>query len=148
MRTLRFHATATAMLMAGLLVPAPSPAAPGPAGCGTGSWIAGTVDICAGELVYRDYVYDDYGAQGVGQAPSTGSLSNPTGTQVYPGGGPPSGTVNNYADIAAIRLRVSGGPAARVVRAQLAVRRGQHASWRSRSTPTTTPRPAAARGPI
>jgi pimeloyl-ACP methyl ester carboxylesterase len=95
--------------MAGLLYPDPSPAAPGPAGCGTGSWIAGTVDICGGELAYRDYVYDDYGAQGASQAPSTGSLSNPTGTQVYPGGGPPSGTVNNYADIAAIRLRVSGG---------------------------------------
>jgi len=107
MRTLRFPATA--LLMAWILSPSASPAAPGPAGCGTGSWIAGTVDICTGELVYRDYVYDDYGAQGTGQAPSTGSLSNPTGTQVYPGGGPPSGTVNNYADIAAIRLRVSGG---------------------------------------
>ena len=106
MRTLRLHATATAMLMVGLLYPAPSPAAPGPAGCGTGSWIAGTVDICAGELVYRDYVYDDYGAQGPSQAPSTGSLSNPTGTQSYPA---PNGTVNNYADIAAIRLSVSGG---------------------------------------
>src|SRR5215475_6253160 len=105
MRTLRFHATS--LLLLGLLCPAPSPAAPGPASCGSGSWIAGTVDVCAGELVYRDYVYDDYGAQGLSQPPSTGSLSNPTGTQHYPG--PNNATVNNYADIAAVRLRVSGG---------------------------------------
>ena len=101
----RSSATAALALFA-LLTPSSSLGAPGPAGCGTGSWIAGTVDLCAGELVHRDYVYDDYGAQGVGQAPSTGSLSNPTGTQSYPA---PSNTVNNYADIAAIRLRVSSG---------------------------------------
>ena len=27
--------------------------------CGKGSWIAGTVDICNGKLIYRDYVYND-----------------------------------------------------------------------------------------
>src|SRR6185503_7547870 len=84
------------------LAPSASFAAPGPSGCGTGSWIAGAVDICAGELVHHDY-----GAQGVAQPPSTGSLSNPTGTQSYPD--PNHTTHNNYADIAAIRLRVSGG---------------------------------------
>src|SRR5262249_36727805 len=56
-----------------IALPAPSPAVPGPAGCGSGSWIAGTVELCAGELVYRDYVYDDYGAQGVTPGPSTGT---------------------------------------------------------------------------
>jgi pimeloyl-ACP methyl ester carboxylesterase len=96
-----------ALALCALLTPSASPAAPGPAGCGTGSWIAGTVDICDGQLVYRDYVYDDYGAQGLSQPPSTGSLSNPTGTQSYPD--PNHTTHNNYADIAAIRLRVSGG---------------------------------------
>src|SRR5437868_5833694 len=97
-----FAATA---FCAALSLAIPSLAGPGPAGCGTGSYIAGTVDICNGELVYRDYVYDDYGAQGFSQAPSTGSLSNPTGTQSYPNAD--HNTVNNYADIAAIRLRVS-----------------------------------------
>jgi len=92
-------------VLAPLLLAAPSVAEPGPAGCGTGSWIAGTVDLCAGELVYRDYVYDDYGAQSLSAPPSTGSLSNPTGTQSYPA---PSNTENNYADIAAIRLAVDG----------------------------------------
>ena len=97
---------ARAALLGFLLSPAVVAAAPGPAGCGTGSWIAGTVEICDGELVYRDYVYDDYGAQGLSSPPSTGSLSNPTGTQSYPA---PSDTVNNYADIAAIRLSLDGG---------------------------------------
>jgi pimeloyl-ACP methyl ester carboxylesterase len=98
--------TATAALaLCALLAPSAGRAAPGPAGCGTGSYIAGTVDICGGRLVYRDYVYDDYGAQGLSQAPSTGSLSNPTGTQSYPA---PSNTVNNYADIAEIRVAIVG----------------------------------------
>src|SRR2546422_2420943 len=96
-----------ALALCALLAPSASSAGPGPAGCGSGSYLAGTVDICNGELVYRDYVYDDYGAQGTSQPPSTGSLSNPTGTQSYPN--PDHNTVNNYADIAAIRLRVSGG---------------------------------------
>ncbi len=100
----RLRAAAAASLLSGILSPSPSPAAPGPAGCGTGSWIAGTVDLCAGGLIYRDYVYDDYGAQGLSQPPSTGSLSNPTGTQSYPG--PNDNAVNNYADITAIRLYV------------------------------------------
>jgi pimeloyl-ACP methyl ester carboxylesterase len=98
--------TATAAVaLCALFAPSTISAEPGPAGCGTGSWIAGTVDLCGGRLVYRDYVYDDYGAQGLAQPPSTGSLSNPTGTQSYPA---PSNTVNNYADIAEIRVLVGG----------------------------------------
>src|SRR5688572_19313696 len=96
-------AVPAALALCALLAPSASPGAPGPASCGTGSYIAGTVDICEGRLVYRDYVYDDYGAQGLAQPPSTGSLSNPTGTQSYPA---PSNTVNNYADIAEIRLLI------------------------------------------
>jgi pimeloyl-ACP methyl ester carboxylesterase len=79
---------------------------PPPPNCDVHSWIAGTVDLCGGQLIYRDYVYDDYGAQGTQQGPSTGSLSNPTGTQSYPNAD--ANVENNYADIAAIRLRVSG----------------------------------------
>jgi pimeloyl-ACP methyl ester carboxylesterase len=76
--------------------------------CDTGSWTAGTVEFCGGRLIYHDYVYDDYGARDASkQPPSTGSLSNPTGTQSYPNAD--HNTVNNYADIAAIRLSVSGG---------------------------------------
>ena len=49
-----------------LILARSAPATPGPAGCGIGSWIAGTVDLCNGVLVYRDYVLDDYGAIGGG----------------------------------------------------------------------------------
>ena len=51
-------AAAMAVAACGLAWAAPA----GAAGCGKGSWTAGTVDLCAGVLVYRDYVYDDYGA--------------------------------------------------------------------------------------
>src|SRR6266404_5656115 len=50
---------AAALVLTGLVLGSASSAAPGPAGCGTGSWIAGTVDICDGRLVYRDYNYAD-----------------------------------------------------------------------------------------
>jgi len=30
--------------------------------CNEQSWFAGVTEICNGVLVYRDYVYDDYGA--------------------------------------------------------------------------------------
>ncbi len=82
---------------------APPATAIAPSGCGTGSWIAGTVDLCDGELVYRDYIYDDYGAQDLDQGPAAGG--SPTGSQSYPA---PSNAVNNYADIAAVRLAVAG----------------------------------------
>lgn len=31
-------------------------------GCNDKSWFGGVTELCAGKLVYRDYVYDDYGA--------------------------------------------------------------------------------------
>lgn len=39
-----------------------APASEARARCGTGSWIAGTTDVCNGTLIYRDYIYDDHGA--------------------------------------------------------------------------------------
>src|SRR6476660_2352006 len=54
-----------AVIAAAVAVASPAAASPNvqPATCGQGSWVAGTVDICDGELVYRDYVYDDFGAR-------------------------------------------------------------------------------------
>ena len=99
-------------------------AAPGPAGCGTGSWIAGTVDLCDGGSSTATTSTTTTARRAPRSRRSTGSLSNPTGTRATRRTA--DGTVNNYADLAALRLRVVGRPAARVVRAQLAVRRGQH----------------------
>ena len=66
---------------------APQPDVPTVQACGTGSWIGGTVDICNGTLMYRDYVYDDYGADRTDPtAPTTGSLSRPAGDERYPEG--------------------------------------------------------------
>lgn len=60
---------------------------PGEGPCHRPSWIAGTVEYCEGALVYRDYVYDDYGADtGAAFASSTGTLSRPAGDERYPVG--------------------------------------------------------------
>jgi dienelactone hydrolase len=78
-------------------------AAPGPAGCDTGSWIAGSKEVCNGVFVYHDYVYDDYGATvGDPNAGSTGTLSRTDGNARY------TADINS-ADLAALRLTVSGG---------------------------------------
>jgi pimeloyl-ACP methyl ester carboxylesterase len=72
------------------------------AGCSEQSWVAGTVDLCSGTLVYRDYVYDDYGADtGEPVASSTGPLARPTGDVRY------ERDVNS-ADLVALRLRIKG----------------------------------------
>ena len=76
---------------------APSPAAPravsGPGfdqPCGGDSWVAGTTNVCDGALVYRDYVYDDAGADrgliGVydGTQRAYGTLAHPAGDVRYP----------------------------------------------------------------
>jgi len=78
-------------------------AAPGAAGCDTGSWIGGSTEVCNGVFVYHDYVYDDYGATvGDPNAGSTGTLSRTDGNARY------TADINS-ADLAALRLRVSGG---------------------------------------
>ena len=74
--------------------------------CSRTSWIAGTVDLCEGALIYRDYVYDDYGAHDPVQyrlAPATGPLARPYGAQRYPEGAEAS------ADIVDLTVRIVGG---------------------------------------
>jgi len=46
--------------------------------CGKSSWFAGMTELCAGHLVYRDYVYDDYGADvgAVSLSPTTPTVLN------------------------------------------------------------------------
>ena len=86
-----------------LALAASAAAAPGPAGCDTGSWIAGSTEICNGVLVYHDYVYDDYGATvGDPNAGSTGTLARTDGNARY------TADINS-ADLAALRLSIGGG---------------------------------------
>ncbi len=88
-------------LFALALTPSAS-AAPGPAGCDTGSWIAGSTEVCNGVFVYHDYVYDDYGATvGDPQADSTGTLSRTDGNARY------TADINS-ADLVALRLSIDG----------------------------------------
>lgn len=74
--------------------------------CDDRSWVAGTVAYCHGVLVYRDYVYDDYGADlGLTYplATSTATLDPPAGDQRYP-----AGDVNT-ADLVWLKLWLAGG---------------------------------------
>ncbi len=99
---------ALSLLLGALLGAAESSAAPGPAGCGTGSWIAGTVDLCDGVLVYRDYVLDDFGATGGGTHRWNGGvLSVPRGGARYPEDQQDL-PQTKYADLAALRLWIAG----------------------------------------
>ncbi|MGH3442119.1 MAG: hypothetical protein ACRDUY_08770 [Nitriliruptorales bacterium] len=58
--------------------------------CARESWIAGSVDLCDGAVVYRDYVFDDYGADdplvAAQTGSTTGSLARPAGDDRYPEG--------------------------------------------------------------
>jgi hypothetical protein len=91
-----------------MLGSAESSAAPGPASCGTGSWIAGTVDLCDGVLVYRDYVLDDYGAIGGGNHRWNGGVfSEPLGGARYPESQDPISLIK-YADLVALRMWIVG----------------------------------------
>lgn len=64
----------------------------------TESWLAGSVEICRGKLIYRDYVYDDHGAD-------TGipgiALVSPAGNNTYPDG------AGNTADLVSLQLSIS-----------------------------------------
>lgn len=91
-------------------------------GCARKSWVAGGTELCRGKLIYRDYVYDDYGADaglisadpsilnvltraghlGVPFATTPGLLSPTAGDQRYPAGR------ENTADLVTLTLFIDG----------------------------------------
>jgi pimeloyl-ACP methyl ester carboxylesterase len=105
-RRLNHAIAASALVVAGVVGAGPAPLVAHAADsgeCATSSWTAGETLVCAGSLVYRDYVYDDYGANtGTPGAASTGSLSNPTGDVRYPVG------AESTADLVRLDLTVAG----------------------------------------
>ncbi|MEY2446768.1 MAG: hypothetical protein QOH79_244 [Acidimicrobiaceae bacterium] len=83
--------------------------------CGQGSWVAGTVDLCAGELVYRDYVYDNFGARPAIPGITLPQIIEGLQFQSIPnldayGGLPPAGGQKDHdqTDLVALRIRVNG----------------------------------------
>jgi dienelactone hydrolase len=72
--------------------------------CGGASWTAGVTNVCDGTVVYRDYVYDDYGANTHTVASNTCPAPNPatlpTGDQRYPAG------EEDTTDLRELRMRV------------------------------------------
>lgn len=73
--------------------------------CTNESWVAGTTELCAGRLVYRDYLYDDYGADSgaPGGSPfSSGTLAATAGEARYPAG------AEGTADLVRMALWVEG----------------------------------------
>lgn len=71
--------------------------------CGASSWVAGVTEFCAGHLVYRDYVYDDHGADHWIPAlrwPDLASkfMARPAGDARYPRG------AENTADLIRLEL--------------------------------------------
>src|SRR5947209_1800303 len=85
-------------------VPASAGAAADPACLAPHSWVAGSVDLCGGTLVYEDYVDDDYGADtGMRTTSHTASLAPTAGDQSYPAGQVAT------ADLIRLTLRVEGG---------------------------------------
>lgn len=75
--------------------------------CGGTSWFAGSTNICDGSVVYRDYVYDDEGADtgGLGYDGTQnafGTLALPAGDQRYPA------SDINTADLVKLELTRAG----------------------------------------
>jgi dienelactone hydrolase len=67
------------------------------------SWIGGSTDLCAGTLVYGDYVDDDYGADtGQRTTSHTAGLAPTAGDQGYPQG------AEATADLVRLTLKVEG----------------------------------------
>src|SRR3954468_5378976 len=58
--------------------------------CGGSSWVGGTTNVCSGVVTYRDYVYDDEGADrgdlgyNEGTQNAFGTLAHPAGDLRYP----------------------------------------------------------------
>lgn len=67
-----------------------------PASCTSSSWVAGSTEMCQGRHIYRDYIYDDAGAD-------TGLPSKTAGDQTYPAG------AANSADLVNLHLWLENG---------------------------------------
>lgn len=87
------------------------PSAGTPTHCNSSSWPAGITEFCSGKLVYRDYIYDDYGAAGFEPGlPFPGFpyyletmiLTVTAGARTYPAGS------ENTADLVALELSLDG----------------------------------------
>src|SRR6185436_10060603 len=77
--------------------------AAGPDSCGATSWVAGIVDLCDGHLIYRDYVYDDYGADTGSWSYRIAAATPSAGDQSYPA------NAQNTADLVSLDLSLDGG---------------------------------------
>src|SRR3954469_9828459 len=73
--------------------------------CSDASWVAGTTEWCGGALVYRDYVYDDTGADTKPGSPHGAPLNRATG-DIDPRD---HGHHLNSADIVSLRLSARSG---------------------------------------
>jgi pimeloyl-ACP methyl ester carboxylesterase len=90
---------AVAGVLACLVVAAPAAAA----GCSEDGWVGGQVDLCSGSLVYRDYVYDDFGADsGLFGMGVPGRFAIPAGDDRNPVG------AEGSTDLVDLRLRIEG----------------------------------------
>ncbi|MEK6806368.1 MAG: prolyl oligopeptidase family serine peptidase [Pseudomonadota bacterium] len=72
--------------------------------CGKTSWVAGIHELCSGHLVYRDYIYDDYGAKAdvpAAEPPGAGGASS-SGDARYPA------DAVNTADLVRLELWLDG----------------------------------------
>src|SRR4051812_2197892 len=76
--------------------------------CGGTSWVGGSTNVCSGVVVYRDYVYDDEGADsgdtGYGENTQNafGTLAHPAGDQRY------AADDTNSADLVRLELSRAG----------------------------------------
>lgn len=93
-----------------------------PSACERSSWVAGSTEYCQGTLIYRDYVYDDYGADAglIAGGPNVlnlttrlGQRGNPLATTpslLAPSAGDvtyPAGLANT-ADLVKLSLSIAG----------------------------------------
>ncbi len=92
------------------------------ASCARSSWVAGSSELCQGRLIYRDYVYDDYGADAglVSPEPTLLNLGNRMGGRGLPLANTPSllapsagdkrypAGLENTADLVTLTLAIDG----------------------------------------
>lgn len=102
--------------------PGPTPATAS-AACERTSWVAGSSEYCRGSLIYRDYVYDDYGADAglISPDPALLNLTNRFGHNGSPLANTPSllapsagdkrypAGLENTADLVRLTLSIDGG---------------------------------------